>query len=64
MPEPSGTREQPGCGQSLVDEVGGNRRLRERFTLATRPLASDVALDLGDPWDVIQLLGHILTNTR
>ena len=56
-------RQQSGGRYSLVDDVRGNRGLREGLALCTRPLASDMALDTEHPRRVIELLADVLTDT-
>jgi len=39
-----------------------NRLLHDRFAGLADPLAAHVVLDLERPWDVVQLLGHVLAD--
>ncbi len=55
-------REQPGCGDPLVDHVRRHRRLDQGLALRACPLAADVALHREHARRVVQFLGHILAD--
>ena len=55
--------QQPGRGDALVDDVRCYWRLYELLALGARPLASYVALYREHAGLVVQLLGHVLTDT-
>lgn len=47
---------------ALVNDVRGNRRLREGLALGARPFASDMPLHREDAGHIVQLLRHVLAN--
>src|SRR5580704_2073031 len=55
-------RKEPRGRNALVDDLRWHRRLDQRLASTTYPLAADVSLDLEHPWDVIELLAHILAD--
>lgn len=51
--------EQPGAGQSLINDVCRSRRLGQCFALTTRPFATDMAFDLRHAREVIEFFGNV-----
>ena len=55
--------QQSGGRNALVDNVRGNRRLDQRFTVIADPHASDVAFDGEHARRVVEFFADILANT-
>ena len=55
-------REQAGRWHAFVDHLRRHRRLDERLTPRTRPLAANVPLDLKHARRVVELFAHVLAD--
>src|ERR1700685_3545157 len=55
-------RQQARGRDALVNDMGWNRRLYDRFTRAADPLAAHMLLDLERTGHVVELLGDILAD--
>ena len=54
--------QQPRCGDTLVNDLRGNRCLGQCFTAGANPFATNMALDREHAGRVVQLFGYILAN--